>query len=250
MKAYQTKSATVSKHHDFLNPLCLPSTLDSFISRRAILKALRSCLNDFNGIVLDVGCGYMPYKGLVLSPPSRATEYLGLDLENGIYRNKPDIYWKGNEIPLAESSVDCAMATEVLEHTPNPESVLREIQRVLTPGGLLFFTVPFLWPLHDVPFDEYRYTPYALSRHLRNSGFEQVNLRALGGWDASIAQVIGLWIRRRPMSAWKRAILSYLTLPIVRYLAGRDRPPAEFREGTMITGISGTALKRFGFSRQ
>jgi hypothetical protein len=52
---------------------------------------------------------------------------------------------------------------------------------MLKPGSLLFFTVSFLWPLHDVPRDAYRYTPFALERHLRNSGFAQIKLKALGG---------------------------------------------------------------------
>jgi SAM-dependent methyltransferase len=123
---------------------------------------------------------------------------------------------------------------------------MREALRVLRPGGLLFFTVPFLWPLHEVPHDEYRYTPFALERHLRNAGFEQIKLRALGGWDASLAQMIGHWALRRPMSPRKRAILSRLALPIVRFLAGRDQPPREFGESSMITGISGTAIKPTG----
>ena len=120
---------------------------------------------------------------------------------------------------------------------------MRETLRVLRPGGLLFFTVPFLWPLHDVPFDEYRYTPFALERHLQRAGFANVTLRALGGWDASVAQMIGLWVRRRPMSAVRRAILSTCAVPIVRYLLAVDRPSPQFGESTMITGIAGTARK-------
>jgi hypothetical protein len=55
--------------------------------------------------------------------------------------------------------------------------------------------------------------------------------------------MIGLWVIRRPMSSRKRAILSRLALPIIRYLARRDRLPGKFGEGFMITGLSGTAIK-------
>ena len=228
--------------YDFLNPLCSPETLDLFIPRRAILEALRIQLARFHGTVLDIGCGYMPYKPLVLKPPSRAEKYIGLDLKDNTYQ-KCDLQWDGRTIPLEDGSVDCALATEVLEHCPDPDTVMRQALRVLRPGGLLFLTVPFLWPLHDVPHDEYRYTPFALERHLRNAGFEQIMLSALGCWDASLALMIGLWIRRRPMSQQTRAILSRLALPVVRYLAGRDRPSLAFTESSMITGVAGTATK-------
>ncbi len=232
----------IVNHQDFLNPLCSPKTLDLFIARRAILEALRNHLPYFHGTVLDIGCGYMPYKPLVLNPPSRAEKYIGLDLKDNAYQ-KPDLQWDGRAIPLEDGSVDCALTTEVLEHCPDPDTVMRQALRVLRPGGLLFFTVPFLWPLHDVPHDEYRYTPFALERHLRNAGFGQIMLSALGCWDASLALMIGLWIRRRPMSQHTRAILSRLALPVVRYLAERDRPSHTFTESSMITGVAGTATK-------
>jgi SAM-dependent methyltransferase len=229
----------------FLALRCTLGNLGTFVVRSAILEALKKALPLFSGILLDVGCGDMPYKSFVLRRPSQVTRYLGLDLESSpLYQNKPDLFWNGRKIPLPESSVDCAMATEVFEHCPNPEVVLRELWRVLKPGGLLFFTVPFLWPLHDVPYDEYRYTPFSLERHLINSGFQQISLKALGGWDASLAQMIGLWVRRRPMSVTKRKILSRVAMPVVRYLANKDHKPHEFGESCMITGISGTAVKR------
>lgn len=232
----------MSEHHEFLNPRCCHTTLDRFIVRQAILGALCSQLGRFSGTVLDIGCGNMPYKPLLLKLPSQVEKYIGLDLKDSIYK-RPDLEWDGRRIPLDDSSIDCALATEVFEHCPNAEIIMRETLRVLKPSGLLFFTVPFLWPLHDVPHDEYRYTPFALERHLRNAGFVQIKLKALGGWDASLAQMIGLWVIRRPMSSPRRAILSRLALPIVRYLARRDRLPPEFDESLMITGLSGTAIK-------
>ena len=234
----------MAEHHDFLNPLCLSTTLDNCLLRRAILDALCSQLGQFRGTVIDIGCGDMPYRSLLLARPSQANKYIGLDLKHNTYV-KPDLEWDGRTLPFQDGSIDCALATEVLEHCPRPERVTDEAWRVLKPGGFLFFTVPFLWPLHSVPHDQYRYTPFALERILRSSGFEHITLRSLGGWDASLGQMIGLWVRHRPMSARTRMMLSRLALPLVRHLARLDRPCA-FGEMTMITGSSGTAVKPAG----
>ncbi len=232
------------KLSDFTAPRFTASNLDRFLARAAVLRGLKQALPHFSGTLLDVGCGYMPYKAVVLNPPSRATAYIGLDMPpSETYNNSPDVVWNGREIPLPDNAVDCAMATEVLEHCPEPESVLREVARVLKPGGPLFFSVPFLWPIHDAPHDEYRYTPFSLRRHFENAGYQQVEIAPTGGWDASLAQMLGLWVRRRPMLRINRNVLSLLAKPLVWLLARMDKLPS-LDAATMITGLSGTARKR------
>lgn len=232
----------MSVHHDFLNPIATVASLDTFGNRRQVLDALLRHLPALHGTLLDIGCGEMPYKSLILRPPGRVERYIGLDLPKSGF-GQPDMTWDGCTIPLKAESVDSAMATEVFEHCPEPERVMKEIARVLKPGGALFFTVPFLWPLHCSPHDEYRFTPFALERHLHHSGFGEVRMEALGGWDASLGQMLGLWLRRRPMGHRRRRILSALALPVVRYLFKRDVPPPVKTDNLMITGISGLARK-------
>lgn len=229
-------------YDDYLNPVFTVTTLDTALVRRAILGALREVLPAFHGTVLDVGCGYSPYRSLVLAPPSRADRYIGLELVGSKY-GVHDLTWDGRHIDLPDESVDCALATEVLEHCEDPSPVLGETVRLLRPGGLVFLTVPFLWPLHETPNDEYRFTPFALDRALRTAGYTEIALKALGGWDASLAQLIGLWVRRRPMSPRRRQMLSRLALPVVRFLASRDSPPRAFSDNCMLTGLAGTARK-------
>ena len=128
----------------------------------------------FEGELLDIGCGKMPYKKYILEH-SRVTNYVGLDIEQALVYDaklKPDHTWDGKIMPFENESFNCTFGTEVLEHCPEPEIVLKEVHRVLKPNGIFFFTVPFLWNLHEVPHDEYRYTPFSLERHLKNSGFK------------------------------------------------------------------------------
>jgi ubiquinone/menaquinone biosynthesis C-methylase UbiE len=229
--------------------------IDRYIVRTSLLNAIKSNLHNLSGGLLDIGCGKMPYRELILKN-SRVTKYTGLDIETALNYDdqvRPDYTWNGVTMPFGDQQFDCALATEVLEHCPDPELVLKETARVLKPGGALLFTVPFLWPLHEVPHDEYRYTPFSIKRHLENSGFENVNISATGGWHASLAQLLGLWAKRSPMSKRKKKFFSFLLTPVIKKLLAADKDHVvNFKESQMITGLYGTATKRSleGFTSQ
>ena len=53
-----------------------------------------------------------------------------------------------------------------------PEAAVREMARVLRPGGRLLLTVPFSQPLHELPSDYWRFTPSALRLLAEESGLE------------------------------------------------------------------------------
>ena len=217
------------------------SSIDLYYHRTAILRALKASLPFLSGNLLDTACGAMPYRQYILDH-SRVTQYVGLDISTAIEYSgtvKPDVTWDGNVMPFEDNSFTSAIATEVLEHVPDPTAFLRETHRVMKPNGALFFTVPFLWPLHETPHDEYRYTPYAIERLLREAGFVDIRTEPLGGWHASMAQMIGLWLRRSPMPPRKRKLLTQLFFPFYKYLLKKDQKIVG--EGQMITGISGIA---------
>lgn len=223
----------------FLQPSASPAHIDRYIARQTILDALRSNAHHLRGLCLDVGCGDMPYRSLLLTPPFQVTSYIGLDrLGERAQQTPPNLYWENDRIPLADATVDCALCTEVLEHCPDPILLLTEVHRVLKPGGTLVLTVPFLWPLHEVPYDWCRYTPFALRHLLESAGFCVQDLRPLGGYDRSLAQILALWVRRRPMNRWLRLPLTWLIYPIWSLLRLSYEPDFTcFEEGMMITGL-------------
>jgi SAM-dependent methyltransferase len=77
-----------------------------------------------------------------------------------------DIYWSphaqfiadGHSIPLANETVDAVIVQAVLEHVLEPSVVVREIHRVLAPGGLIYADTPFLQQVHEGAYDFTRFT--------------------------------------------------------------------------------------------
>jgi ubiquinone/menaquinone biosynthesis C-methylase UbiE len=72
--------------------------------------------------------------------------------------------------------VDAVLSTQVLEHVADPLSVLAEFFRVLKPDGRLWLTAPFVWYLHEEPYDYYRFTSHGLRFLLERAGFIEIEV--------------------------------------------------------------------------
>lgn len=119
--------------------------------------------------VLDVGCGLQPYKPLFAH-----ARYVGIDVEasgRSEHQKTADLVFDGIHIPLEDASVDAILCTEVLEHAIDPHALVSEMFRTLRPGGTLCITVPFIWGLHELPYDFRRFTPNGLAKLISDIGF-------------------------------------------------------------------------------
>ncbi len=88
-----------------------------------------------------------------------------------------DVIGSAYELPFKDDSFDAVLCTETIEHLERPQQAIDEMYRVLKSGGKVILSTPFLMPLHDVPGDYFRYTPYGLKSMFRQ--FERVNIRAV-----------------------------------------------------------------------
>ena len=217
-----------------------------YTTRTLLAQCVRRETAEFFGSVLDVGCGFMPYRGVV-EANDKATGYTGLDLEQPTYYAdvEPDLKWDGATIPADNASFDCVMATEVLEHVAEPSVVLDEIGRVMRPEGRLLVTVPFIWNLHEVPHDHWRYTPYSLERIAANAGFTDITIKPLGGANAALAQMIGVWLGVTDAEGVGRRALRAAIFPFYKYLVTSDRTFDGFdgKRRSLFTGLSLTARR-------
>lgn len=206
-----------------------------YFIRKSIFSFIKSNLNKLEGKLLDIGCGKMPYKEFILKN-SNVTTYIGIDIEKAHYDDiiVPDLVWNGENIPIEDDSFNNILLTEVLEHCPSPKTILDEANRVLVSGGNIFITVPFIFPLHESPYDECRYTPYSLKRILESCKFRDINIKPFGGINASIALIL---------SFYRNKYFRLLMMPFIYLLIKIDKPEIDFRDGAMFVGLSITAKK-------
>ncbi len=82
------------------------------------------------------------------------------------------------------------LLTEVLERVAEPARVLSELARILRPGGGLLLTVPFVFELHEEPWDHSRFTNHGLRHLLEATGFAVGTIEPLTGWFSTLAQIL------------------------------------------------------------
>lgn len=105
--------------------------------------------------LLDVGCGHKPFSPLV---PENVL-YVGLDFDR---KTAADVNAVNESLPIRDDCIDAVVASETLEHTFDVQKAVNEIVRVCKDGALIFISVPFLYPIHNPPYDFQRLTSYRL----------------------------------------------------------------------------------------
>jgi SAM-dependent methyltransferase len=73
-----------------------------------------------------------------------------------------DVVGDAHAIPLKDGSVDAVICVGVLLHLHDPFAAVREMLRVLKPGGLLYLNVPFVFRYVPDPTDYFRYSARGL----------------------------------------------------------------------------------------
>jgi SAM-dependent methyltransferase len=166
-------------------------------------------------VILDLGCG----RGcLGRLKPSPEIEVHGLDHdplaveEASRYEKAVCLDLDHERLPYGDAAFEAAIAKDILEHLQDPPRVLREIRRVLRPGGRLLVSVPMEYPW--VVWNDYThvrgFTKDAIRLLLEDAGFDVLHVLPMGG--VPLAGRLGLvdWIPR------------FLALPGARRWFGRS----------------------------
>lgn len=158
-----------------------------YLTMKPIIAWLRDIAPRYaSGILLDYGCGNKPYYSFF---EHRVAKYLGIDVTQNTFQTVDCVVPPGVPIPFADDAVDTVLSTQVLEHIAEPGMYVREIARVLKPGGHCILTCPGSFMLHEEPEDYFRYTKYGIEFLIRKHGMHIVRVDTAGGAWRLIGQI-------------------------------------------------------------
>jgi SAM-dependent methyltransferase len=104
--------------------------------------------------ILEIGCGRGGFSCWLAAQPLAPREVVAMDfspiaVEKGrsfaAEHRVRNITWMTGDIeaiPYPEGSFDTVVSCETIEHVPHPPQAVRELARVLRPGGRLFLSTP------------------------------------------------------------------------------------------------------------
>ncbi len=149
-----------------------------------------------SGRLLDLGCGNVPmfdyYKGFVKDVT--CIDW-GLSVHNKLHI---DIECDLNKrIPLGDDLFDTIIMSDVIEHLTDPILILHEIWRMLVPGGKLIINFPFMYGLHEAPYDYCRYTHFYIEEISSKTGLEPLEKVQFGGVLDVIENLVLKSVKRR-----------------------------------------------------
>ena len=139
--------------------------------RKAIRSYLTLAASEqwLTGRVVEIGAGRDTFARDTFLRYAPAVRFLRTDISTGSYglagaSHELDFLCDVRQQGIATASVDGIICSEVLEHVFEHDAAVRELARVLRPGGTLILTSPFIYPLHGP--DCWRFTPDTLRRLL------------------------------------------------------------------------------------
>lgn len=81
---------------------------------------------------------------------------------------------------------------EVLEHTTNPIAAIDNLYEIMDNGSYVMLSCPFVFHIHDEPYDFFRFTKYGLKHLFKN--FSEVEILSRNGW---LETILVLFVRLR-----------------------------------------------------
>jgi SAM-dependent methyltransferase len=155
-----------------------------------------------SGHLADLGCGKVPLYGIYRN---KIDHVVCIDWQTSRHGTDfADYEMDMNErLDLPDAFVDTVLATDVLEHIRNVDVFWPEMTRICKRGGYIIIGTPFLYWLHEKPYDYARYTKYNLIFKCEQNGLRVISLEEYGGAPEVLMDLIlkQFW-RWRRLCTW------------------------------------------------
>lgn len=186
------KEARAMADADELKSRLQPSPGERFYLHLSDLRKMMGDLTSHvSGRVLDYGCGGSPYRSLF-----RHEAYVRADV--GGMSDLDHVIVPGQPLAAPDSSFDCILSTQVLEHVSEPQKYLDDCFRMLKGGGTLLLSTHGTFPDHSVPWDFQRWTTNGLRRDIEAAGFKVEKIWKMTTGPRAVLQLLELNIDRIP----------------------------------------------------
>ncbi|MBN1761330.1 MAG: methyltransferase domain-containing protein [Chitinispirillaceae bacterium] len=178
-----------------------------FIELQALRRTLVKARPYFKGTLVDVGCGEKPYYNLI---GPFVDHYFGVEVPTTYaeVNRKVQVLTQNFILPFKPGSVDTVLLTQVLEHTYEPVRLLASIRPILKDDAYLIVTVPKSNPVHEEPYDFFRYTPFSMRRMMDDAGLETVKCEPTSTFGHMLFQTFLGWLGRKLQ--YSKSLRSYL----------------------------------------
>jgi hypothetical protein len=138
------------------------------------------------GPVLDVGCGEQPFRPLIEASMRR---YVGLDVVQNRSRSVEILSTLEGVLP-PPTPFPAVLCTEVLEHVQDIDAAFDGLRRLVSSGGVVVLTVPFVFPLHMEPYVFRRLTQHGIRQLATTHGFLVESTTRLGAFPQVLATLV------------------------------------------------------------
>jgi SAM-dependent methyltransferase len=166
--------------------------------------------------VLDVGSGVKPYFPFF---EPYASEFVSVDIANPA----ADLEGAVEDLPVPDGSFDVVICNQVLEHCADPAQAVRELRRVVAPGGRVLASTHGVQVYHPAPDDLWRWTHAGLERlFAQNGDWRSVTVTPSSGTTACVGMLISIYVEQAAKRARLRPLGRVVIAGVNRAARGID----------------------------
>ncbi|PIR97579.1 MAG: hypothetical protein COT91_00690 [Candidatus Doudnabacteria bacterium CG10_big_fil_rev_8_21_14_0_10_41_10] len=184
--------------------------VDFFILFSQINKEIKKIFSNKNEEVLDVGCGSKPRYHSCIKGKITCFDALKSEIT--------DVVGDADKLQqyFGERKFNKIISVNSLYQFRDPKNVVAQMHSLLASFGTLVLVVPFMYPLHDIPHDRYRFSEYGI-RELMANKFDIKKIKPIGGMFNlpamvlhSAVKALSGYYKKLPVITWILAVPLYL----------------------------------------